>query len=451
MKRIFIIINCLIITFITTLCLKEKTNYIISLVDIGANVHNMKEIYISQFSTNIRYVPLESNIDHLLLWTYNNLSDFSEKYILYSDGKICLLYDNAGRFIRPIGKQGRGPGEYTGIGSVFLMNEEIYVHDFFTNALIEYKLDGTFQKRYKSGYTANDKYRLEDAIIINDTLILGNIENTTGQEEYKALIIDKQGKIIHYYKNYIFFKLEPGFNRAKSPGDAIFYKFENKIYFKEFYNDTLFQIDEQYRLIPIYVFDFGKYKVPVSERGKPWSQKALSSQINLNNVYQTKNFVFLDCGFNKYFPAKRLTPKIIRIPGLKDFTQWYNTGAVLGVYDKKTGDLVFSEPTSTDNHLFTSGLYNDIDAGPRFIPDKMINDSTMVMKIRFDFLVEHIESNDFKDNILKYPDRKERLNNFVDSLRTAGFDNPVFMFVTFNNEIIAPKSQLIKKKKNKKM
>jgi hypothetical protein len=56
----------------------------------------------------------------------------------------------------------------------------------------------------------------------------------------------------------------------------------------------------------------------------------------------------------------------------------------------------------------------------------------MVMNIRFEYLIEHIESNDFIDYIPKYPDRKEKLRNLVDSLKLTGFDNPVLMFVTFN-------------------
>jgi hypothetical protein len=403
------------------------------LIDIGGNVKTMHKIYLSQFTKNVWYVPLETNSANPISWTYRFLSDYSEEYILDSDGKICLLYDNAGHYLRQIGSQGRGPGEYTGISSVFLKGQKIYIHDFYTDDIIEFMLDGTFQKRYKSGFTADNRHRLTDAIMINDSMILGNIENGTGLEAYKALIIDKQGDIYNYYKNYIFFNLETGVSHAKSPGHAIYYKFGKNLFFKELLNDTLFQLDDQYQLKPLYVFNFGKYKEPVSDRGSSWLQIDLSSYINLDHIYQTENFLILECNYNKYFPAKRLTPEIISLPGLKDYTQWYNTKAVLGIYDKRTENLVFSEPTSTDNHLFTTGFYNDLDAGPRFFPGMMVNDSTMVMKIRFDHMTEHVSSDDFKNNTPKLPENKKRLEFLVDSLTNAGFDNPVLMFVTFNN------------------
>ena len=361
-------------------------------------------------------------------------TDFSKDNILVSDGRICLLYDNKGHLVRQIGTRGRGPGEYTGVSYVALINGKIYIHDFYTDDLIEYKLDGTFVKRHKSGFTADEKYHLEAAIMINDSMIFGNIENRTGQEKYKALIIDKHGDVKYYYKNYILFRLEPGNAQAKAHVKANIYQFGHKLFFKELYNDTLFKMDDQYRLIPAYVFDLGKYKEPFYKRGMSWTQKDLSSYMYLNYVHQTNNFLILNCNFNKYYPTKRLSPETIKLPSREDYIQWYNYMGqeVIGIYDKSTGNLVFSKPTSTDNQLFTSGLYNDIDTGPRFLPDKiMVNDSTLVMTIRFDHLIKHIASDDFKNNIPKYPEKKKRHETLVDSLIKAEFDNPILMFVTF--------------------
>lgn len=428
MKSISLLIGLLYL-FVFASCNRQKGDIHISLIDIENNLNNMKEIHLSQFADNVQYVAMESYVDNQLIWSTNFYADFSDKYIVDSDGRTCLLYDNQGHLIRQIGKQGRGPGEYTLIINAFLTNENVYIRDYAD--LIEYKLDGTFVKKRKRGFISGEKYRLEEAIMINDSMIFGNVENETGQDEYKALIIDKKGNIKSSYKNYILFKLGSGSSHAKSPGRANIYKFGDRIFFKEFLNDTLFQMDDNYHLLPYYIFEFGKYKEPLSERGMKWDQIDLSSYINLYGVFETENFLILDCGLNKFFPAKRLTPEIIKLPGLQDYTQWYNTKSVLGIYDKKTRNLVFSKPTNTDNHLFTSGFYNDIDAGPRFIPDKMVNDSTMVMKIKFDYLKEHIASDDFKNSISKYPERKKRIEVLVDSLNKAKFDNPVYMFVTF--------------------
>jgi hypothetical protein len=146
--------------------------------------------------------------------------------------------------------------------------------------------------------------------------------------------------------------------------------------------------------------------------------------MQLENVFQTQNYLILDCQFNVQFPAKRLTPKIV----MEGISSWYNTTRALGIYDKQTKKLIFCKPTSTDNSLFTSGLYNDIDAGARFFPKTQVNDSTMVMSIEAKQLKDHVASADFKNTVVKYPEKKQQLEELAN--RLTEFDNPVLMFVT---------------------
>ena len=105
----------------------------------------------------------------------------------------------------------------------------------------------------------------------------------------------------------------------------------------------------------------------------------------------------------------------------------YNNTNVLGLFDIKAEKLIFAEPTSTDNPLFTSGLYNDIDAGPRFIPQKQVNDSVMVMWVQAGELKNHVSSDDFKNNMPKYPEKKKELEKLAASLKET--DNPVLVLV----------------------
>ncbi len=177
-------------------------------------------------------------------------------------------------------------------------------------------------------------------------------------------------------------------------------------------------------LVPKYFFNLGRYKMPPSERAKldvRWNY------ISIFDVFQTKNYLLLNCEFGYHFPAKRLTPTPSLFPGGDPV--WINTTLVLGLYNKETSELVFSKPSNTDNPLFTTGLYNDIDCGPRFFPKTMANDSTMVMWLSAEQLKQHVASDDFKNNVPKYPEKKKQLEEFADSLSV--FDNPVLMFMTF--------------------
>ena len=79
--------------------------------------------------------------------------------------------------------------------------------------------------------------------------------------------------------------------------------------------------------------------------------------------------------------------------------------------------------------MFTTGIYNDFDAGPRFFPQAQVNDSTLVMWMTSFDLKMHIQSDDFKNNNPKSPEKKKKLQETSDKL--TYYDNPVMMLVTF--------------------
>jgi len=63
---------------------------------------------------------------------------------------------------------------------------------------------------------------------------------------------------------------------------------------------------------------------------------------------------------------------------------------MLGLFQKNSGEFNFCKPETTDNPLNTTGIINDIDCGPKFFPQKMLNDSVMVMAIEANDLLDHI-------------------------------------------------------------
>ena len=154
----------------------------------------------------------------------------------------------------------------------------------------------------------------------------------------------------------------------------------------------------------------------------------------MKNTIENKRKCCQHAVLGNRFPAKRVNPRpnessdLAGVIQVNDTRKWYNTTTCLGIYDRKNEELLFCEPTSTDNPLYTSGIYNDIDAGPRFLPRKFINDSIMVMTISAKDLKYHIESDEFKSNIPKFPEKKRQLEELANSLSV--FDNPVFMIVT---------------------
>lgn len=425
-----IILKIIGISFLLILSINTKGQIQINSIpqiNIVANVNNMQKIYLSQFTDNIRYLPLELSQDNPI-GVINSIT-FSEKYILISDNKSCLLYDTKGHFLRQIGKNGRGPGEYQFLTCTRLNNDRIYIQSVFD--LFEYKTDGSFMRKIKNRFMFNNStYQYtRNWIIINDSLFFSHMPNPTGNIQYKALLTNNDCEIIKSYKNHMLFNRDKPV--AMTDDNADIYQLDKMIYFKEYFNDTLFYLDGQFNLIPKYVFTLGKYQAPLSVREKPFDElgKSLQNYIFIPNVFQTDKYMIVKCQFGNYFPAKRLSPLTFNLPDGNVATKWYNTKYTLGVYNKQTKTISFCEPTSTDNPLFTSGIYNDIDAGPRFFPDEMVNDSTMAMYVNVKQLKEHVTSNDFRNVVPKYPEKKRQLEDLAKKL--TELDNPVLMFVIF--------------------
>ncbi|HOU97066.1 MAG TPA: 6-bladed beta-propeller [Bacteroidales bacterium] len=421
MKEAILFIGLLISIIRCSCSFHEKTDNNLYHIDIEANMHKMQQINLSKFTKSIEYLPMEikDNLAFTGIWE----CVFSDKYFLAKDISKCLLYDYNGKLISIIGNRGRGPGEYQYVNNVAFGLNKIYLQSL--RDLMEYGFDGSFHDIHRNLFFFKSYY-VGKWLPLNDSLFFGKIETIVGNEPCKALIFDLNGNTVKEFKNYIIFQREKPLS-SETERHANIYRFQNEIFFKELHNDTLFYLSEQLELIPKYVIDLGQYTVPVSIR------KLLiipeNNYMTVNNVFQTSDYLFLDTNFGSHFPARRLTP--IKLP-IFNIESYYNTQDVLGIFDRRNKELIFCSPTSTDNPLFTTGFYNDVDAGPRFFPMKQVNDSTMVMWVDSKQLKDHIASEEFKNAKPLYPEKKEELKHLADSL--SEYDNPVLMFVTFKSE-----------------
>ena len=391
----------------------------ITYINIEAGYNKMEETKLSQFTDNIKYVKLEriESIDIKGILKFN----FTDDYSLISDYNTCLLFNSEGKFISKIGKEGRGPGEYQLLMNIgFGCGNKIFIQGYMD--LYEYNLDGSFSNKYEESmlYDADGNY-IKSWKFINDSLVLGRIMNDNGKAKDKALIINKKGEIKYRFVNYI---QKPNENIFEN--NASIHQFGGITFFKEVVNDTLFYLSDNNTLVPRYIFNYGKYSpyTQVERNNSRNFENRNSDFIRIDNLYQTRDFLLLDCYLGNLFVWKRLTPTTVM-----GYPKTNNTVNALGVYNKQTEDLVFCQPTSTDNPLFASGIYNDIDAGPRFFPKQMVNDSTMVMWVPANQLKDHVASDDFKNGSTKYPEKKRKLQELAESL--TEYDNPVLMFVTF--------------------
>jgi hypothetical protein len=419
--RIFITINLVAFSFLFLSFYPSNSNNLN--IDLESNIGNFKELTLSQINAEINYLSLTSN--KLSGMSRIISMEVSADFILFYDYKQCLLYDKKGKQIAKIYEKDRSENE-KGIllKSKFGPHNIIYIK--CSDDFMEFDYSGKYLKTIDFNKDKDPHFYFLSWTPINDSLIFVQIPNSSGHEMSKATIFNLNGDQIYKYKNYI------TLNRSRdvfstNDADAEFNFYNKQIYFKEQINDTLFYLNSTFSLVPELVFNLGKYSEPDSIREKiPWGRWNPLGYVYVDNTFQSKDFLILDCNFSHNIPAPE------KIPGLKQWWEegkpWYNTTKVLGLYNKSKKNLSFSKLTSTANTLFTSGLYNDVDAGPRFYPFKQVNDSTFIMWMNASSFKDHIASDDFKNNITKFPEKKKSLEEFASKL--TDLDEFVIMYMT---------------------
>ena len=394
MKNLAILFTLTIVLFPVI----QKKELVVDLTSItNPNVTNL-----SKLGSDIKYIPLETKascvinrIDKLIyeggsyfLGSINELPLPKEgkSYFVSSRNELYRFSKN-GKFICQIGRVGRAPSEYTSIKD-FMYNESHNTIEIFSGREIkEFTLDGIWKKdipiennRVASlGYTNNQ--------------FLGFIDNTTGQNEYSFVLIDTNGEIINKFENkYKFTSTQGIFN----PYECIFYQYDGILHCKELLSDTIFSFVNG-TFIPKYILKQGEGKFTLDVReDEQYFYKNFNKIILQWNSFESKNYLFY-----RYSWKKRDT---YLIKNKSNGTQYL-----------------------IDNGI---GLVNDMDNGPNFKIKNIVTvdgSEYLISWIKGFELKAHVTSNDFKNTIPKYPEKKKELEQLANSLDEN--DNPVLMLV----------------------
>lgn len=105
----------------------------------------------SFFADTVIYIPLETKKESFV----DNIKEIwmNDSIILVECWEAGLLqFQQNGKFIRHIGKKGRGPGEYGDIYHFDVIRDTIYVSSAGRRGFLRYKFDGTFCDEIKLNY-----------------------------------------------------------------------------------------------------------------------------------------------------------------------------------------------------------------------------------------------------------------------------------------------------------
>jgi len=398
-KQHFPIQLSLLLAFLvaTTLSCQERTKdekstsnsfYTIPFADI---IKHQREVKLSEFANDVNIIPLDNTKD-ALLGKIENI-ELTKDYIFVMCWKQPILqFSRAGKFIRYIGRIGKGPDEYIAClkMSIDENNERVYLQTADQATMMVFNFEGKYLRTFE--YPALRRYL---NFWSRDSLFVSYMEPMMGKEPNVFMEHDEKGDTLQAIANYIFFPpSEVAYNLSDFKGQNCSYRFENKLHLKGCYNDTVYSYDENNQIVPKYFIDLKEHKLPADLIYERKKTPPMPADLCWVGAYETNQYIFIPYGYH-FDPNK---PK----------TKNENLGYVL--YNKQTKEGVAVKETKQ------GGFINDITGGPDFRP-VYTNDSTAVMLVSALDMKQYFESDAFKNQEVKFPERKKKLEELSKTIK----------------------------------
>jgi hypothetical protein len=377
-------------------CCSSSHNNIFE-IDPGNFIQN--KILLSDIADDIKYFPLDNSIPFInfkYIITHDNFY-FSAKDI------GILKFDRKGRLIKKIGKHGRGPEEYM-YGMDFTVDEKtenVFVLD--PGIVKVYSHSGNFLrdiniKAYSGGYGFSDIETYNSLLFFSDNL-------SNGDSKYNWVFLDTLGNLIAKKENSV-----PVFENNIEMKAGV-YRFEDKLFYFNYFNDTIFSIYPNLSYRAAYLFAKGEFRWPRAKINFT-SDSQLISELNKlfkpGNMFETKRFIVFSYSYLDKYPIIFIEKKTKKtFLALK--------------YDNTLGSILKYKPF----------LINNLDGGMPLTENIKYyseNDEEFITTLINPFdLKLFISSKEFKNSIPKYPEKKKELELLANTLKET--DNPVLMIV----------------------
>ena len=348
-------------------------------LDIKYALNDGKDVDLSKYASGIKYIHLESSQESLLSGYPSMCYDKGRLYFWDYSLNGCndiAVFDTCGKFIKRIGKLGRGPGEYeslwrvtlednkdaTNICIAGLQNAVIYnscgdaVGGFSFNSIKEKTGNGFIMNGGYLSYIGDGKY----------CLLASSASKSNTSKQEKLFILDSAGNILSERAIGEEFVKELKFKgrSMRSIASSYIYVFDNNIYQHTPFRDTLFAIDKntgEKTIKALFTMDgnsFGTIDNPDYHIGIP---------------LESERFILHDFGFATVdFPALYKKNKVVP----EKASAWL-------VYDKK--DKTYTA-LKYDPSFTLEGFKNDLDGGTPFLPS-VVKDGKMYQLVNaIDFI-----------------------------------------------------------------
>lgn len=268
--------------------LKDYVNHISAdpyVIEIGTNYHNVKPILLSTFGKKITYIPLETKPECLIQRIYK--VELSDSYIFIQDFNKLLVFDRAGKFVRQIGTTGRGPGEQTYLSCFCIdpLKNEVFVVSLNPNKFDVFSFNGELIGSNKLDFRPSQ-------VMLNDlNSLIYQIWDEPMKDNPGWIITDRKGKLLSSIKRTQKRISTPGVLIIKVP----FYRYDGKIYFMEYANDSLFSINKTKKTL-YGKFQYGNYKMdpdPLTTPSYINDSIKYANMLWAETIVENKMFIFI--------------------------------------------------------------------------------------------------------------------------------------------------------------
>jgi hypothetical protein len=355
------------------------------------NLEKLKETEMTllEIAEDISYIPLDNSIP------VNNIPPrmVDDAIYAWSTDIGILVFNIEGKYAGKIGSIGRGPGEYLRYGDVGVDGKSKRVYVLDGKGIIKaFSESGRFIRSFPL-----DEYgdAIENIEFFNSVIFVKyciQFDNA----DYEWIICDTLGNVIKKQNRHL-----PKFTANWGERCPI-YKFEDRLSYYDPFADTVFSVLSDLTEIPLFTIANGEYRYPLSNLSV--EQFLSRKYLNITNILETKRFFVIIYNHNK----KRH----------------------LALIDKHNHESFLIPDKYNDSGLSCSGIKNDIDGGPWFFPESYFTEGGRDYLVGFQdpFQIKAwVESDEFRNLVLKYPEKKKALVMLANNLKET--DNPVIVMV----------------------
>lgn len=350
-----------------------------------------KEINLSEIAEDILYVPIDDSVLLSGVNTINYPKFANDRIYLYDQNQGILIFDRSGKFLKKVGKKGRGPGEYL-YGLDFTVDPEsgtVYLNDL-KSIIKVYSRSGNFLRSFDlSGYQGSI-----DAIdFFNKNLFVSFCLQYGEDFKYEWVFLDTLGNVITKKDRSM-----PIFKSNYLVGGGT-YILGDKLNFWHNFNDTVITFSDDFKVKPNFVLSPGDFRLPKQYVDDP--MKRLPEYTSFEQILETNRFLILRYNFYKGKNSLVLIEK-----------EKYNS---------------FLSYWSFDDYR---GLINDLDGGVRFQPRWYLSENGREYLIEIKDAIKiktHVNSEEFNKSNSISPEKKKKLKKIADNLKET--DNPVITIV----------------------